>query len=191
MVDRKEREVPPGPGGFASRIVTAFPALLEEFRGKYFRLLWRGSRDGFRARHFHRRCDGHACTLTLIQDTKGNIFGGFTPVAWESRTGRWSECFKADPMQRGFLFTLKNLGNCPARKFPLMEKKKAEAIICDSSRGPHFWDIGVSDNCNANSSSFSSLDNSYANTSGLDGERVFTGSRNFTVKEIEVFEIVD
>jgi hypothetical protein len=37
------------------------------------------------ARHFHGRCDGHAPTLTLIQDTEGNIFGGFTPVEWEPR----------------------------------------------------------------------------------------------------------
>jgi hypothetical protein len=47
----------------ASLIVAAFPALFAEFRGKRFTLLWRGSRDG------------HAPTLTLIQDTAGNIFG--------------------------------------------------------------------------------------------------------------------
>jgi hypothetical protein len=40
-----------------------------------FNLLWRGSRDGFRATEFHR-----ANTLTLIVDTDGNIFCGFTAV---------------------------------------------------------------------------------------------------------------
>jgi hypothetical protein len=77
------------PAGFASLIVADFPALFAEFRGKRFTLLWRGSRDGFGARDFRRRCDGHAPTLTLIQDTKRNIFGGFTPVEWESR--EWNE----------------------------------------------------------------------------------------------------
>jgi hypothetical protein len=57
------------PAGFASLIVADFPVLFAELRGKRFALLWRGSRDGFGARDFHRRCDGHAPTLTLIQDT--------------------------------------------------------------------------------------------------------------------------
>jgi hypothetical protein len=61
-------------------IVAHFPDIFAEFRGKRLSLLWRGGRDGFGARDFHRRCDGHANTLTLILDTKGNTFGGFTPV---------------------------------------------------------------------------------------------------------------
>jgi hypothetical protein len=75
--------LPPAP--FASLIIADFPALFTEFRGKRFMLLWRGSRDGFGRRHFHRRCDGHANTFLLILDTAGNIFGGFTPVEWQSR----------------------------------------------------------------------------------------------------------
>jgi hypothetical protein len=66
--------LPAEPAGFASLIVADFPALFAEFRGKCFALLWRGSRDGFRAADFHGRCDDHARTLALIQDTKGNIF---------------------------------------------------------------------------------------------------------------------
>jgi hypothetical protein len=52
-----------------SRIVGYLPGLFEEFRAKRFNLLWRGSRDGFTAKEFHRRCDGRANTLTLIADT--------------------------------------------------------------------------------------------------------------------------
>jgi hypothetical protein len=48
-------------------------------------VLWRGSRDSFGARDFHRRCDGHANTLTFIEDTAGTTFGGFTPVEREWR----------------------------------------------------------------------------------------------------------
>jgi hypothetical protein len=69
-----------------SRIISDFPEIFAEFRGKQFSLLWRGSRNGFKAQEFHHRCDGHANTLTVIVDTEGNIFGGFTPVEWESRT---------------------------------------------------------------------------------------------------------
>jgi hypothetical protein len=68
--------VPPPPAGFASLIVADFPALFAEFGGKRFRLLWRGSRDGFRAGDFHGRCDGNANPLTLILDTGGEHFRG-------------------------------------------------------------------------------------------------------------------
>jgi hypothetical protein len=181
--------LPAAPAGFASVIAADFPALFAEFRGKRFALLWRGSRDGFGARDFHGRCDRHAHTLTLIQDTEGNIFGGFTPVEWESPTRSYEK--KADPSLKSFLFTLKNPHNFPARKFALKAEGKDQAIVCDSSSGPQFWDIGVSDNCKARTGSWSFIGNSYANDTGLRGETVFTGSSLFTVKEIEVFEIAD
>jgi hypothetical protein len=106
----------------------------------------------------------------VILDTKRNIFGGFTPVEWDSRI-----TFKADDSQKSFVFTLKNPHNIPARRFALKAEKKHQAIYCDFRYGPWFGDIRVSDNCNANT--------------GLDGRIVFTGSEYFQVTEIEVFEI--
>jgi hypothetical protein len=186
--------------GFASLIVANFPALFAEFRGKRFTLLWRGSRDGFGAEDFHRRCDGRGRTLTLIEDTEGNVFGGFTPVEWESR--KWDgaastalgrhNCLKADPSQKSFVFTLKNPRNFPAKKFGLKAEKKDEAIFCDSECGPYFCDICVSDHCNANARSHTfCFGRSYANDTRLDGRTFLTGSDDFTVKEIEVFEIAE
>jgi hypothetical protein len=177
-----------------SRIVSDFPVIFAEFRGKQFSLLWRGGRCGFTAKEFHRRCDGHANTLTVILDTKGNVFGGFTPVEWGSGNGRW----KADDSQKSFLFTLKNPHNIPARRFALKAEEKWRAIWCDSGRGPCFggeffhcgWcDIAVSDNCNAGTRSSTSLGFSYTNDTGLDKKIVFTGSFHFQVSEIEVFRI--
>jgi hypothetical protein len=66
-----------------SQILSVFPEIFAEFGAKRFGLLWRGSRDGFEARTFYRLCDGRSDTVTVILDTTGNIFGGFTPVAWE------------------------------------------------------------------------------------------------------------
>jgi hypothetical protein len=80
-----EPPAPPRAARLDSQIVSSFPRLFDEFRGKRFVLLWRGSRDGFGGRDFHGRCDGRANTLTLILDTGGNVFGGFTPLRWESR----------------------------------------------------------------------------------------------------------
>jgi hypothetical protein len=186
----------PIPAGFASLIVAGFPALFAEFEGKHFTLLWRGSRDGFGVRVFHRRCDDRAPILVLIQDKEGNIFGGFAVVAWESRAILASA--QADPSQKSFLFSLKNPHKSPARQFALKTERRNSALHWSSLCGPSFgdgWsqpDLLISDNCHANAkSSTCAFGDSYANDTGLDGKTFFTGSPYFTVKEIEVFEIAD
>jgi hypothetical protein len=120
-------------------------------------------------------------------DTQGNIFGGFTPVEWGSPW--FASPYKADDSQKSFLFTLKNPRNIPASRFALKAERKGTAINCNSGWGPRFCDIAVSDNCNANTDSRTSLGYAYTNDTGLHGKVVFTGSKKFRVKEIEVFEI--
>jgi hypothetical protein len=169
---------PPRPSGWNSAIAPDFPKLYEDFKQKQFPLLWRGGRDGFGARDFHSRCDGHPNTLTAILDTDGNIFGGFTPVEWESRYWQnTTNCFKAGPSLKSFLFTLKNPHNEAARRFVLKAEKKDEVIYCHTERGPHLWDIGVCDGCNERlfSDTFR-FGMRYTNDTGLHGERFFTGS---------------
>jgi hypothetical protein len=200
LKNRLQMALPPPPAGFASLIVADFPAPFAEFRRNRFTLLWRGSRDGFDVRDFRGHCDGHANTLTLVLDTEGNIFGGFTPVEWESREysyqarialGR-SNCYKADRSLKSFLFTLQNPHDFPAMKFALKAEEKDKAIECNSSWGPAFYNIGVGSYCNANTASSTyAYGSSYANDTGLDGNTFFTGSTHFSVKEIEVFEVTD
>jgi hypothetical protein len=195
---------PAAPPAVAARleslIVGEYPALFEEFRAKRWVLLWRGSRDSFTSGEFHRRCDGRANTLTLILDTKGNIFGGFTPVEWESREwngkgGNENNLFKGDDSLRSFLFTLRNPHGVPPRKLALTAERKQRAIQCDSALGPVFGDcIYVNDNCNANRRSCTRFgtrwsDRVYANDTAFGN--FLTGAGEFTVKEIEVFEIAD
>jgi hypothetical protein len=128
----------------------------------------------------------------LIADTDGNVFGGFTPVKWES-----SGKYKSDDSLRSFLFTLRNPHGVPPRKFALRVEKKQRAIGCDS-----VWcavvggggDIFVPGNCNANRNSCTRIgtrwsDRTYANDTAF--EVFLTCAEYFTVKEIEVFEIAD
>jgi hypothetical protein len=175
----------PPPPGWNSAIVADFPKIFEDF--KEFTLLWRGSRHGFGAKDFHRRCDGHPNTLTVILDTKDNVFGGFTPLAWDS----WST-FKEDPSLKTFVFTLKNPHNVPARRFALKEEKKEMVIWCASDYGPHFIEMAVSDNCNRNTKSYTcDFGLNSINDTELDGRTFLTGSERFQVKEIEVFEVTE
>jgi hypothetical protein len=131
----------------------------------------------------------------MILDTDGNVFGGLTPVEWESRewngkSGTENNCWKADASLKSFVFTPKNPHNVPAQRFSLKAGKRDEAICCCSDCGPDFWDIGVSDNSNANRRSYTCFFGTrYTNDTGLDGKTFFTGSEYFKVTEIAVFEI--
>jgi hypothetical protein len=152
----------------------------------------------------------------LIADTDGNIFGGFTPVEWES-----GNRYKRDDSLRSFLFTLKNPHGVPPRKFTLNAEQKQQAIYCHPAYCAGFgrtqsvsvvkanlpnWfvfqgrdkvfsgGIVVKDNCNTNRDSYTSIgthwrNSAYANDTAF--EDFLTGAYNFTVKEIEVFEIAD
>jgi hypothetical protein len=196
LVNRLSRPPSPPIGHIDSLVVSDFPPLFEEFRMKRFNLLWRGSRDGFTAEEFHRRCDGHANTLTLILDTMGNVFGGFTPVEWEACPGGFIPPHnKIDESLQSFLFSLKNPHSVPPRKFVLKEEKKQYAIYCDAKCGPAFGDcIYVSDFCSRANRSSTHIGiiygkRTYANDTNA--RNFLTGLDNFTVKEIEVFEITN
>jgi hypothetical protein len=166
-------------------IINDYPMILKEFAGKTWTLLYRGSRDGFRASNFHEKCDNRTNTLTLIETTKDFIFGGFTPIAWDS-SGR----YKPDNSGLSFLFSLKNPRNSEPRKFKHINGENA--IHCVSSYGPVFAgnrDMGVGDNCNSSDVSWTNLGGSYVNDTGLAATVVFTGKHDFRVKNIEVFTI--
>jgi hypothetical protein len=72
---------------------------------------------------------------------------------------------------------------------------KHQAIYCDHRYGPNFGysptEIAVYNDCNVSTNSYTSLGLAYTNNTGLNDEIVFTGSCNFQVKEIEVFEITE
>jgi hypothetical protein len=69
-------------------------------------------------------------------------------------------------------------------------EKKGTAIFCWSDWGPHFYDIGVFDNCNTNTNNRTwQFGSRFNNETGLDGRTFFTGAERFQVREIELFEI--
>jgi hypothetical protein len=49
-----------------------------------FKLILRGSRDGFTPNKFHEICDGQSCTVTVIKVKDSNeILGGYNPIEWK------------------------------------------------------------------------------------------------------------
>jgi hypothetical protein len=126
-------------------------------------------------------------TGTLIEMTKTFIFGGFTPISWDSTT---SGNHKPDNSGKSFLFSLTNPRNSAPRKFMVMSGENT--IYCTSSYGPCFsgnCDTAVQDNCNTAAHNWTNLGGLYMNHTGIDGKLGFTGEIYFTVKQIEVFTI--
>jgi hypothetical protein len=178
-----------------SLIISEFRTFFAEFHNKKWKLLWRGSRNGFGGDIFHELCNGHPNTLTVIKDVGGFIFGGFTPVEWESidwnrLPAHQNNTWKCDNDLKSFLFTLKNPHNIAPRKF-LLRQPQRKAIMCNSTCGPSIYGFVVANDSHLNTNSHSELKLDAGNDTGLDGKIVFTGEEHFRVDEIEVFEITD
>jgi hypothetical protein len=171
--------------GFNSKILSEIPPVLSEFENKRWILRYRGTRDGFRASNFHSKCNGKKNTITIIETTKGYVFGGYTPVKWDS-----SGSAKTDGTRESFLFNFRNPRNIASRKFTL--SNSSIAIACHDKYGPVFgrgYDIYIADVSNINATSGSIIGSGYVNDTGVPGQEVFAGEQHFTVKEIEVFTI--
>ncbi len=76
---------------------------LTQFDTNSFKLIWRGSRDGFQAASFHQHCNSIKKTLVLVKSTNKAIFGGYTSVPWDSPVGDRTEADNS-----AFLFSLIN-----------------------------------------------------------------------------------
>jgi hypothetical protein len=152
-----------------------------------FRLLYRGTRDGFRSSDFHSKCDYHSDTLTILKAKEsGFIFGGYTTVKWDG-SSEW----KSDPS--AFLFSLTNKDNQPV-KMKIIPIFHQYAIGCHFEYGPSFAeDIQIADNANTTMGSFSRLSKCYKHPPqyGYLTNEAFTflaGSHEFQLDEIEVYQ---
>jgi len=141
---------------------------------KYYRLIFRASRNGYRAENFHENCDGKNNTIVFIQARNGRRFGGFTEAKWDKSNG-----YKSG--EHGFLFSLDN-------KEIYYNKKNNYDIYCYSDKGPAFGgghDLFIDDNCNKDNESYDNSDHSY-NT----GKKyALAGTKYFYVEDYEVYQL--
>ncbi len=45
-------------------------------------LIYKASRDGFKALDFHSKCDEKGPTICLIKSNLGKTFGGYSALSW-------------------------------------------------------------------------------------------------------------
>jgi hypothetical protein len=178
------RQISPSPG--PSIILVNLTDICPTFAGRTFALLWRGSRDGFLATDFHRLCDSHRNTLTIIKDRAGHVFGGFTPIPWSSRTSPPYEV--SDESGESFLFAFTNPQITRPMLFPLKPEQRKQALFCRGSSGPRFGvsDLIVSTNCHLGGSHTEAGGQTYALSPGAPP---FMKATPFTVAEIETFQV--
>jgi hypothetical protein len=169
---------------------------LNDFYGNVkqkWELIYKATRDGFRAEEFHRCCDSKGPTMTIIQSKDANyLFGGYAEISWGC-----DNIYKSDPA--AFLFTLTNPHGIQPTKF-FKNSNRQNSVGHGKTRGPcfggvvkektHFIDLQISYNANKNRDSVCSFPSSYIDTTGL-GELLFTGTKNFMVEDIEVFKRLD
>ncbi|CAF1581355.1 unnamed protein product [Adineta ricciae] len=173
-------------------LCSAYQMKLNEFYRKStqkWQLIYKAQVDGFGAKDFHRCSDGKGPTMTIIMSKNENyLFGGYAAISWGS-----DNTYKKDPA--AFLFTLKNPHGIQPTKFSY-NAKIAWSVAHRNSHGPcfggvkrneeEFDDIIICSNANERQGSRSSFPSSYLDTTGR-GETLFTGEKNFTVKDIEVY----
>jgi hypothetical protein len=176
---------------------TAFlPRKVEEVLGSEFaadnttwQLLWRGSRDGFAASEFHRRCDNQGATITVVKSASGHVFGGVTAAPWTS-AGEWVYSTRA------FLYGIRTAGS-PAIPVIFRATGNVDNALKDLAElGPTFGGgIGlyIATNANATADSSSHLGLTYTGHGITYGTKpsksYFAGSHEFKVAEVEVFKV--
>ena len=145
---------------------------LNKYIRKY-RLLFKASKDGFRAKDFHNYCDGRANTLTLVKTKTGRRFGGFTDQKWDQNGNKSGS--------NGFLFSLDF-------KEIYYNKDSSYNIQGNSSYGPYFGnDFYIGDNCDSDCNSYDSSGSCYE-TKGKSCS--LAGENKFIVEDYEVYELI-
>jgi hypothetical protein len=175
-----------------SAILPELPVILKDFEDRQWTLLYRGSRDGFGVADFHRQCDGHAHTLTIIRTVGESdllpscVFGAYTACTWDSVSG-----YKRDTDRReSFLFNTRAVCSGEPRRYA--HTGVDYAIYCNGTYGPTFGnghDLHVCDGCDRANGSWTKLGTAYSAGAGDEENRYLALVAKFRVQEIEIFEI--
>jgi hypothetical protein len=142
-----------------------------QYRRVYgFKLLTRGSRDGFTSASFHKMCDNKGPTVTILKlKGESTIIGGYNPINWETnKHGNYEKTSES------FIFSLD-------KEIILSRVRKYDNAIFQSNRGISFRDLQLIDNFNSERGVYYTL-NSYSKRIHDQGY--------FSAEEYEIFSII-
>ncbi|RIB10627.1 hypothetical protein C2G38_2105582 [Gigaspora rosea] len=141
-----------------------------------FRLLLRGSKDGFTANSFWNLCDKKKDVVVVIK-VKGTdeILGGYNPIGFDKSVYGPVSCDKC------FIFSLKN-GNIQNSILSRVKTSSVCAIYNEIDCGPQFYYDLVT--FNSENKSFC-----YRKSYEKSIRNVFVNSHGFSLEEYEIFQI--
>lgn len=159
-----------------------------------FNLLYKASIDGFGAKDFHSACDGQGPTLTIMRSRNGCIFGAYIGGSFPL-TSVFTIRFATMTFAKCFMFSLLNPFGVSVRLD--QTSSKYPSLMADRLSGPVF---GLGDLCIVNNSNTESCYAPLARSFTIPqkvrddfkisrSDEFFTGSREFTLSEIEVFSV--
>ena len=93
-----------------------------------YKLLYRGTRDGFAFSNLHSKIDDYQNTITVFL-SGDNVFGGFTSQTWNFQTGN----FKSD--DKAFLFSIRQKGIAKSIKYNVKNQSNAVKTFSNSIYG--------------------------------------------------------
>jgi hypothetical protein len=161
-----------------------FTYLRELYLPYEFKLLLRGSRDGFTPKKFHKLCDNKNNTVTFIK-IKGTeeIVGGYNPLMWNSNDAvDWIQT------QYSFIFSFKSRSNF--KSAILSNVVNIDKAICyNSHRGPFFGDLRISSYSGPYSSPGSDFNVIYCSKKYYE-KSIRDIDGKFSIEDYEVFQII-
>ncbi|GET03176.1 carbohydrate-binding module family 13 protein [Rhizophagus clarus] len=151
--------------------------ITDEMKNPYeFKLILRGSRDGFSPNKFHEICDNQPHTIAIIKvKDNSEILGGYNPIIWKS-DGNYGVT------KDSFIFSFKSKSN--VKNYVLSQVIEEELAICNMvDFGPTF---GFDDLAIFGTDFYSG---SCCNRSDYEKEIRETNDE-FSVEEYEIFQIM-
>ncbi|CDW75028.1 tldc domain-containing protein [Stylonychia lemnae] len=144
-------------------------------------LLYKATRDGFRAADFHRLCDNKGPTISYIISEHDQVFGGYTSVPWTSDS-------KYVKDSSAFVFSLsKNTKHKQYQYFDFSVAHQKDFLMVFGWG----YDICIRDKCDNNNNNECLLGGTYElvqeqnNTN--QSANYLAGGRKFNVVQIEVY----
>ena len=147
-----------------------------------FKKIFTMSLNGSSCNDFHKYCDNKGPTLTIIKTTNNKIFGGFTPLNWESNESGEN---KYDKSNQTFIFSFDLM-----KKFDMINAEKA-AIYCNKNYGPNLGgrDFSIESNMKKGEIFANAYTNFISNNNlELIGEK--GNNKDFDVEDFEVFKVI-
>jgi BTB/POZ domain-containing protein KCTD9 len=152
------------------------------------------------AQYFHSHCDHKGPTLTIIRSHHNYLFGGYSPIPWDSTNTDKKHAFGYSPIRTdtdkkhadSFIFTLTNPNNIPPTKYAYdTQKPHTRTIGCYEEYGPLFGgDITVFSESDVHNHSFTNFPFAYEDTTGF-GRATFNGTLHFHAHEIDVYLVTE